>query len=290
MSPRRENGILLSRGFSIVELIVSIAIIALLVAILLPAVQTARSRADALSCKSHLSQVGKAVHSYHATHNKFPVITNWVAEELQGHYDNEAPPQGSWPPLFRCPSDNIPLSHPRFRTSYWKNLGSQFGDRGWGFVAAVSSHKITDGLSNSACMSERLNSEHDSNGFPIIGDIRTQYHYVSRQWPDNSFINEFAADCRDASTIVQFYTLYIGPSYTHVLPPNGKSCYNQTGYRNPPLRFPKPIIISTPSSNHTGGVHLLMCDGAVRWASDTISMDIWKAVGSIAGGETEHDF
>ena len=39
-------------------------------------------------------------------------------------------------------------------------------------------------------------------------------------------------------------------------------------------------------SNHSGGVNAAMADGSVRFFSDTISADTWKAIGSTRGGET----
>jgi prepilin-type N-terminal cleavage/methylation domain-containing protein len=295
------------RGFTLIELLVVIAIIAILIGLLLPAVQKVREAAARSSCSNNLKQLALAVHGYNDTNNRFPY--NGDAALLNGCCYNGGT-QRYWSWIARC--------MPHFEQDNYYNL------LGVGRDVPVSSN-----LANLATVIKTLRCPSDpsdeikTNVANFPGGTRilsNSYKGVSGQrWQWGSFPSSPAGDGLENSdgifwrgdnkrklTLGQVTaadgaanTLMIGEAIgsmdqhtgwaysnssnaTCSVPLNNAMVAGQPGFNN---QGDWPNVYSF-RSKHSQGANFARADGTVVFVSQSINMANYRAASTWNGGES----
>jgi prepilin-type N-terminal cleavage/methylation domain-containing protein/prepilin-type processing-associated H-X9-DG protein len=156
------------------------------------------------------------------------------------------------------------------------------------YRSSVKLASVTDGLSSTAFFSEKIRGK-DSND----GDARSDSLIMSgtiTPVPNGYEGTRVICDALDPRTTTrltrrQGMSWVMGEmcctSYNHVSVPNGKTCAG-VGFAGTMANMPMQV---PPSSNHPGGVNLMMGDGSVRFVKSTVSLLTWRALGTRNGGE-----
>jgi prepilin-type N-terminal cleavage/methylation domain-containing protein/prepilin-type processing-associated H-X9-DG protein len=271
------------QGWSLVEVLVALAIIGLLMAILVPAVQSARATARRVECRNNLHQIGVALHNCVTTTSAFPEpdaapqikLAQWL------HLASNAPLQ--------CPSDAF-ANAPKGVPSYLFNAGTQFrlfDPPLNGFMEVFRSRRpgeFTDGMSNTAAYSERRLAklsplQPDVDAHPDRYLWRTRRDVPRVVGGEALFIDTCRSE-RTAPTPSTFDIRLAGVGYDHFLTPNQIGCWNG------PRTTEWLDTLVPASSDHHGGVNVLFADGHVQFVSDTIDWNVWQALGTVAGNES----
>ncbi len=309
-----------TRGFTLIELLVVIAIIAILIALLLPAVQQAREAARRSSCRNNLRQLGLALHNYvdttggaiprasqHTTgndcccetdngeyaHTVYTMLLPYLEQSnLYESVDFDHDPQHSSNAgvrrtrvsSFLCPSapeiaDSTYANHnyPTAGSSHGYGLCGRHGSDNtngifasrWGLRSAESGRlwapdmhlrMVTDGTSNTVTFSEF------AKGLDYVLPA-SHKNNMGRSWFDP------AAGYGNIQFSLHTSATPNSPAVTW----GSVSAGNARNW-------------GTVGSYHTGGVHVALLDGSVRFVSDSISGSTWRAIGTPRGGEVVGEY
>jgi prepilin-type N-terminal cleavage/methylation domain-containing protein/prepilin-type processing-associated H-X9-DG protein len=267
------------RAFTMIELLVSIGVIGVLAALLLPAVQASRSAARRTMCKNQLRQMGVALHFYHETNlcfppgsiemgPAFPMMTGWgwgamilpqleqdaVYERIDFQLGDGVGSNLSLIALpiqvFRCPSeigpDRVhctPVGEPPYDLASGNYCGSE------GILSAMSCTRIrdiTDGTTQTFMVGERIVQPGGPSVLPFTSAWCGRVAF---------------ADQYDYESVP-----HLMPSSVHLLndSPSDPMCFG---------------------SRHELGAHFTFADGSVQYVSNSIDSTIYVALGTADGGE-----
>lgn len=309
-------------GFTLVELLVVIAIIGVLVALLLPAVQAAREAANRMSCGNNLKQWTLATHNFADTRQgAFPIggmhinpggpvedgqkyyriswpvmlwpfieeTTLWDQYNLKEPFHTLAPSKNMDTlrvklDAYYCPSDRVGAQQATSDT-YWRVMGNYVANMGnthlhqnaadqaiysgspFGINHVYRMAEVTDGLSNTACFSE-LNIAAPGELSDVRGDILNDDGspgFMSILTP-NSIQPDQCQRCKDTSENQSHGDWRSIPC-------------QEVGANN-------ALVQIAARSRHPGGVQVSLCDGSVRFVSETVAPLVWTAALSTRGGES----
>jgi prepilin-type N-terminal cleavage/methylation domain-containing protein len=312
-------------AFTLIELLVVIAIIAILIGLLVPAVQKVREAAARTQCMNNLKQIGLALHNYHDVYKKLPpgrdsfelsthsyLLPYLEQQNVYRTIDFNAAfddPSNAFAravqiPIFLCPSDPQIAQVPAgwAGNNYRANQGSGIlwglpstnpADPNFNFPAPngpffLNSKVTLPGITDGTSNTAAF-SEHVQGDFSNA--VATEQ--ADTFWPQTypSTLDQAVIMCQaiNPSNLAYQRVSDVGAPWLQGY--HSTTVYFHVGL--PGTRscmYPPGRIATTANSGHAAGVNLLLCDGSVRLVTNSIDLGTWRALGTRNGGEVVGDY